>query len=139
MSLKMKVKQRHEKREGYKHGSVDTIIVIIVRILRAFLAPLLSSTQSKQSRNLAVESEVPAARPDIKRDVSRGTNPALTNDVPDREVVARKSDRDCLHLSCLEIDILEALQDGWWLVRGGWMVHVELGDFGAGDAASVRD
>ena len=81
-----------------------------------------------QSRKLAIESEVSTTGTDVEGYLARGTDPALTDDVPNREVVAREGDSHCLGLIGLEIDIRKAFQHGRRFICFGWMVNVKLWD-----------
>lgn len=58
----------------------------------------------------AVELEISAARPDRDARLARGDLPALRNDVPDGEVVARQLESHGLRLARAEVDGIEALE-----------------------------
>ena len=80
------------------------------------------------SRKLAVEPEVSAASTDIESNITNGADPGLTDDIPDRQIVARERYCHCLRLVRLEANICEALQNRWRLVCFSGMVNVKLGN-----------
>ncbi len=85
----------------------------------------------------ALQLQIPAARADGDTSLALGDLPALGNDVPVREVVARELEGHRLGLSGLEEDSVEALQVVGRLVRGRGRGGVELRDLRAGLRAGV--
>ena len=79
-------------------------------------------------RYRALEPEVAAASADREGDLPVGLLPALSDDVPDGEVIARERESDSLALTGLDRDGVEALEDRRGLASGRGVVDVELGD-----------
>jgi len=76
--------------------------------------------------NYAMETSVPTASTDGHSNGSMWFTPPLGDCVPERQIISRKINGDRPLLAWTEVDIREALQNGWGFSSRLWHVHIKL-------------
>lgn len=100
---------------------------------------LLRENETSSVGDRPLQLQIPAARADRDASLACGDLPALRDDVPVREVVARELKGHRLRLPGLKEDGVETLQVLRRLFRGSRWGGVELRDLRAGLRASVGE